>query len=53
MLRGWCFGFGHFLVAFHWIGAALLVDAERFGWLAVPAVVLIAAGLAFFWYLFQ
>ena len=48
MLRGWCFGFGHFLVAFHWIGAALLVDAERFGWLAVPAVVLIAAGLAFF-----
>ncbi|MBR72877.1 MAG: apolipoprotein N-acyltransferase [Rhodospirillaceae bacterium] len=47
-LRGWWFGFGYFIVTFHWIGAALLVDADRFGWLAVPAVLLISAGLALF-----
>ena len=45
---GWWFGFGHFLVGFYWIGFALLVDAERWGWLAPLAVPGIAAPLAVF-----
>ncbi|MGE0650255.1 MAG: apolipoprotein N-acyltransferase [Alphaproteobacteria bacterium] len=35
---GWCFGFGHFVAGLYWIANALLVDAERFGWLAPFAV---------------
>lgn len=35
---GWCFGFGHFIAGLYWIANALLVDAERFGWLAPFAV---------------
>lgn len=45
---GWCFGFGHFLTSVYWIGASLLVDAERFGWLAIPAVVGLSALFAVF-----
>ncbi|MGH6945517.1 MAG: apolipoprotein N-acyltransferase [Geminicoccaceae bacterium] len=45
---GWCFGFGHFVVGLYWIAIAFFVDAERFGALAVPAVLLLCAGLAIF-----
>ena len=45
---GWCFGFGHFLTSVYWIGASFLVDAEQFGWLAIPAVVGLSALFAVF-----
>jgi apolipoprotein N-acyltransferase len=45
---GWCFGFGHCLVGLYWIAIAFFADAERFGLLAVPAVLLLCAGLAFY-----
>ena len=45
---GWWFGFGYFLFSFHWIGEALLVDPDRFGWFAAPAVIFLTAGLAIF-----
>ncbi|MFO1068528.1 MAG: apolipoprotein N-acyltransferase [Geminicoccaceae bacterium] len=43
---GWAFGFGWFLAGLYWIAIAFFTDAERFGALAVPAVVLLAGGLA-------
>lgn len=36
---GWWFGFGYFLAGLWWVGAALLVEAERFAW-ALPLAVL-------------
>jgi len=45
---GWCFGFGHCLVGLYWIAIAFFADAERFGMLAVPAVLLLCAGLALY-----
>jgi apolipoprotein N-acyltransferase len=45
---GWCFGFGHFLLGLYWIAIAFFTDAERFGLLAVPAVLLLCAGLALY-----
>jgi len=47
-MAGWWFGLGHFAVGFYWIGHAFLVDAERYGFLAPPAVIGMAAGLAVF-----
>ena len=47
-LAGWWFGFGHFVAGIYWIGAALLTDPSRFGWLVVPAVIGLAAGFALF-----
>lgn len=47
-LAGWWFGFGHFVVGTYWIGAALLTDASRFGWLVVPAIGGLSAGFALF-----
>ena len=46
---GWCFGFGYFLAGLWWIGAAFLVDADKFAWLLPLAVVALPAGLALFW----
>lgn len=49
---GWWFGFGYFVAGLWWIGAAVLVDVENFGWalpLAVfglPAVLAVFFGLA-------
>ncbi len=43
---GWCFGFAHFLVGLYWIGIAFFTDAERFGALAAPAVLLLCVYLA-------
>ena len=45
---GWCFGFGHFVVGLYWIAIAFFTDAERFGLLALPAVLLLCAGLALY-----
>jgi apolipoprotein N-acyltransferase len=45
---GWWFGFGYFLAGLYWIGMALLVEADQFGWLLPFAVVAIPAGLALF-----
>ncbi|MBK1664670.1 apolipoprotein N-acyltransferase [Rhodospirillum rubrum] len=45
---GWFFGFGHFLGMIHWVGAALLVDAVRFGWMVPFAVGGLAALLGLF-----
>ncbi|MBT5676937.1 MAG: apolipoprotein N-acyltransferase [Rhodospirillaceae bacterium] len=47
-LAGWWFGFGHFLAACYWVGAALLTDPDKFAWVAVPAVIGLSAGLALF-----
>jgi apolipoprotein N-acyltransferase len=48
LLLGWCFGFGHFLAGLYWIAIAFFTDAERFGLLAIPAVLLLCAGLALY-----
>jgi apolipoprotein N-acyltransferase len=45
---GWSFGFGFFVAGLYWIGAALLVDAARFGWLLPFAVLGVPAGLGIF-----
>jgi apolipoprotein N-acyltransferase len=45
---GWWFGLGHFSTGLYWISNALLVQAERFGWMAPFAVFGLAAILAFF-----
>jgi apolipoprotein N-acyltransferase len=42
---GWAFGFGWFLAGLYWIGIAFYADAERYGALAVPAVLLLTAFL--------
>lgn len=47
-LVGWFFGVGFFLFGLSWIAESFLVDAERFGWMAGPAVVGLAGGLAAF-----
>ncbi len=46
---GWWFGFGFFLVGLYWIGAAFLVEAEKFAILLPVAVTVMPAGLALFW----
>jgi apolipoprotein N-acyltransferase len=48
-LLGWCFGFGYFIVAFHWIGFAFLVDANDYLWMMPFAVGGLAAGMAVYW----
>ncbi len=42
---GYCFGFAHFAFGFSWIGNALLIEPEKFGWLY--PITLLASG-AFF-----
>jgi apolipoprotein N-acyltransferase len=46
---GWTFGFGYFLAGLWWIGAAFLVDGDRYAWLMPIAVVILPAGLALYW----
>jgi apolipoprotein N-acyltransferase len=46
--HGWLFGVGFFGVGLAWLGNAFMVDAERFGAFAVPAVVGLACGLGLF-----
>ncbi len=44
--RAWLFGFGFHLAGIYWVGIAFLADADRFGALAVPGVIALAATLA-------
>ncbi len=46
---GWALGFGYFVVAFHWIGYAFLVDAETYLWMMPFAVGALAASMAVYW----
>jgi apolipoprotein N-acyltransferase len=46
---GFGFGFGFFLAGLWWVGAALLVDADKFAWALPLAVVALPALLALFW----
>ena len=48
-LLGWCFGFGYFIVAFHWIGFAFLVDKKDYLWMMPFAVGGLAAAMAVYW----
>ncbi|MCB2100899.1 MAG: apolipoprotein N-acyltransferase, partial [Rhodobacterales bacterium] len=41
---GWWFGFGYFSLGFYWIGAAMLVEAEKFAWM-IPFAVFGVAGV--------
>ena len=45
---GWSFGFGFFLTGLYWIGNSFMVDAARYGWMSVPAVIGLCAFLAVF-----
>ena len=45
---GWWMGFGYFLAGLWWIGAALLVQADKFAWALPLAVVALPAALAIF-----
>ncbi|MEP3046987.1 MAG: apolipoprotein N-acyltransferase [Roseibium sp.] len=47
-LLGWFFGFGYFLAGLWWIGAAFLVEADKFAWLMPFAVIAMPIGLALF-----
>ena len=31
---GWTFGFGYFIFSCYWVGSAMLLDANKFAWLA-------------------
>ena len=46
---GWSFGFGFFLLTFYWLGAAFLVEADKFAWAMPLAIVILPAGLSLFW----
>lgn len=48
-LAGWAAGAAYFALALHWIVEPFLVDAERFGWMAPFALLLLGGGLALFW----
>ena len=45
---GWWMGFGYFIAGLWWIGAAFLVDADKFSWALPLGVVALPAALAFF-----
>ncbi len=47
--NGWLFGFGYFVVSLYWIGAAFLVEADKFAALLPLAVAALPAGIALFW----
>lgn len=46
---GWAFGLGYFVLTMQWLVSPFLVEADRHGWMAPFAVVLLAGGLALFW----
>lgn len=48
-LTGWGFGFGYFLLAFHWIGFAFFVNANEYLWMMPFAVGGLAASMAIYW----
>ena len=45
---GWAFGLGHFAFGLSWVAESFTVDAERYGWMAAPAVGGLSAVLALF-----
>lgn len=45
---GWFFGYGYFLAGLWWIGAAFLVEADRYAWMMPFAVLAMPVGLALF-----
>lgn len=45
---GYAFGLGFFGVGLSWIVESFYVEAERFGWMALPAVSALSASLALF-----
>lgn len=45
---GWWWGFGFFLAGLWWLGAAFLVEADKFAWAMPLGVVALPAFLAFF-----
>ena len=50
--RGFFFGYGHAMAGTYWIANALLVDAEKFGWLVPFSVLGLSAVLAIWFALF-
>ena len=46
---GWLFGLGYFVVAFHWIGFAFLVEAATYLWMMPFMLGILAGGMAFYW----
>ena len=46
---GFAFGWGYFIVAFHWLGAAFLLEGGWFLALMPPAILALAALIALFW----
>ncbi len=47
-LVSWSFGLGYFIVGLYWIAIAFFTDAEKFGALAIPAVLLLCAVMGLF-----
>lgn len=45
---GWCFGLGFFVAGLYWIGIAMTVDLERFGWFMPVSVLGLSSGLSLF-----
>ncbi|WP_246731581.1 apolipoprotein N-acyltransferase [Methylocapsa sp. S129] len=45
---GWWWGFGYFVAGLWWLGAAFLVEADKFAWALPLGVLALPAGLAFF-----
>src|SRR3954452_717516 len=43
LLLGWLFGLAYFVGGLYWVAIAFFVDAEAYGWLAVPAVLGLSA----------
>ncbi len=47
-VAGWWMGFGYFLAGLWWLGAAFLVEADKFVWALPLGVLVLPAGLALF-----
>ena len=47
-MAGWAFAFGQFLVGWHWIGYAFMVDPSAHLWQMPFAIVILSAGLALY-----
>lgn len=50
--RSFAFGFGYFALGMFWVGAAFLVDAQKFAWLLPFAMTALPAGLSIYYGLF-
>ncbi len=46
---GWWLAFGYFVTSLYWIGASMLVEADKFAIFIPLAVLALPAGLAIFW----